>query len=103
MAGLPINSRSDFERVVALARERSQKILNAAPGWPLAEGIARQIDVIGSHLERRTAPSKDEADRIVLGVQGVRNFDDGDPDFSLWLSELDYAFRRWSDQPDLFV
>jgi Tsi6 len=97
-----IRDRADFERVVVLARERAAKLVAAAPDWPLANGVARQLEFIADALGRRTAPSQTDAERIVLGVQAVRNFEGSDDELYEWLTEIDSAFRRWAADPDLF-
>lgn len=100
---MPIGDRAEFERVLGLARERVAKMTGADPAWPLPVGIARQLDFIADALDRRAAPSKADAERIVIGVQAVRNFEDSDEELYGWLTEIDYAFKRWADRQELFA
>jgi Tsi6 len=99
---MPIADREEFARVLGLARERVARMAAAAPDWPLPNGIARQLDFIASALDRRAAPSPADAERIVVGVQAVRNFEGSDDELYGWLAELDHAFKRWSERPELY-
>ena len=100
---MPIADRAGFARVVGLARERVAKMTAAAPDWPLPIGIARQLAFVADALDRRAAPSKADAERIVIGVQAVRNFEDSDEELYGWLTEIDDAFRRWAGRPELYT
>jgi hypothetical protein len=90
-----IRTRSQLARVTARALDRLAGCERDTPGLPLWASLRAQLEFVQHHLRESRGPEQRDRERIILGVQAVRELDDADPAFAGDLKEIDYAFRRW--------
>ena len=101
MGGLygEINSRADFERVLREARTITRGMLGAAPDNPAIAAIDTQLDAMQRWTAAGGEPTKDERERINVGLIAVRELDDDRQDESGELARklyvLDSYFKEW--------
>ena len=90
-----IQSRSQLAASVCQARREVEARLAEFPGDEVLGSVKAQLEFITGGLEKGRAPTQRERDRIIIGVQALREFDDAEPDFALLLMRIDSAFRHW--------
>jgi len=98
-APLLTTSRTVFRIIFDDAWDRTEKLAQLDPQWPLPQQIRRELEFMKQCIARPGGPTEQDAARVDIGVLAVRNFDENDPEYSNWLQELDYAFKRWHDLP----
>jgi len=100
MGGLygEIDSRADFDRVLKEARTITRRLLRASPDNPAIAAIDTQLDA----MERWAAggePTRDERERINVGLVAVRELDadrqDDSGELARKLCVLDNYAREW--------
>lgn len=92
-----INTFADLESAVISALERTVELRQATPEYEILGSILHQLEFIQQHLDRHRKPATADRERIILGVQAVRELEDSDPDYARQLMEIDYAFRHWEN------
>lgn len=101
MAGLygRINSRGDFQRVLAEALDTARRGLALEPNSYVTQIAAKQLEAMQAWTANGRAPSEDEQNRIDVSVLAGRELSDtGRPETEEWvqqLTELDNYFQAW--------
>jgi hypothetical protein len=90
-----IENDSEFKAILQRALARTDQLAKLDPSFKLPSVIRPQLEFIGQFLRENRVPSNDDRARVTIGVLAVRNFDDGDPEYSKWLKALNYAFNHW--------
>jgi hypothetical protein len=101
MAGIygQINSRADFQRVLAQALDTARRGLASAPNSYVTQIAARQLEAMQAWTANGRTPSADEQNRIDVSVLAGRELrDTGRSETEEWvqqLTDLDNYFQAW--------
>jgi hypothetical protein len=101
MGGLygEIDSRVTCERVLKEARAITRALLKATPGNPTIATIDTQLDAMERWTAGGAEPTRNDRDRIQVGLIAVRELDadrqDASGELARKLCALDNDFKEW--------
>jgi hypothetical protein len=98
MGKLLITTKTEFQTVLAFAREQTES-LRASSGFKLLDTVLAQLEHMRASTEEGREPTEEERGATDVGPIAVRNFDETHPDYAKLLKELDYAFRNFDKLP----
>ena len=98
-----VNSRADFERVLAETLQLTKKFIAENPKYPPFEDLEIQLDAMQRWIADGREPTQDERDRITIGRIVVRELEPAQTDeiydYAQRLHSLNYTFKHWDEYP----
>lgn len=93
-----IKTRAEFQRILKQTRQQMAKLAEAEPLHPLWKSMLAQLKAMEEWTKDGRVPTQEERDRIILGVQVVRELEPVDSDamydLTQRLHELQYFFQE---------
>jgi hypothetical protein len=93
-----IQTREEFQRILKQTRKDMSKLAEAQPLHPLWKSMLAQLRAMEEWSKDGRVPTQEERDKIIIGVQVVRELepveDDAMYDLTQRLHELQYFFQE---------
>ena len=89
-------SKRDFDELLQQALEKTRTYETELPGFQPLASVRRQLELMSQYVKAERTPPAEAQDSVNVGLLAVREFQDTDPQYSGWLIDLDYWFKRWT-------